>query len=216
VRDTEKDPASLEHPSLSASSLPLSSVIMPPVALETNCTFPDGLDSVPPAAAVTKKPNAYNDATEAWRRNIREDGTFVTDSHGNRPDWFWTGKGPDSGCPGMREDGTISHLPLPNLSHCSRQEAMDYFDNIWTVTEVLFSSLQGCAGFRVHPGRIQALYFIQLILVLTPPGSLCTPKASHVELVSLVRQERRSSTAHLTTISATHSSSTTAIQQPCM
>lgn len=43
----------------------------------------------------------------------------------------------------MLADGTITSLPLPNLSTVTRQQALDYFDNTWTITEVLFSALQG-------------------------------------------------------------------------
>jgi hypothetical protein len=63
---------------------------------------------------------------------------------GTRPDWWWTGKPPQHGiCPGVQPDGTIYSLPLTDLSQCTRQDVLDYFDNTWTLTEVLFSALQG-------------------------------------------------------------------------
>jgi hypothetical protein len=48
-----------------------------------------------------------------------------------------------AGTPGVQPDGTITSLPMPNLASCTRQQALDYFDNTWCLTEVLFSALQG-------------------------------------------------------------------------
>ena len=81
--------------------------------------------------------------TEPSHCTYRGDKSFVTDLNGGRPDWYWTGKAPDYGCPGMKEDGKLTHLPLPKVNCSSRQEILDYFDNVWTITEVLFSGLQG-------------------------------------------------------------------------
>ena len=53
----------------------------------------------------------------------------------------WTGQPPVAGCPGMN-NGVISSLPLPDISeNGTRQGLLDYFDNTWTLTEVLFSGL---------------------------------------------------------------------------
>lgn len=71
---------------------------------------------------------------------------------GPRPKWWWTGRPPEYGvCPGVQQDGKISSLPELNLAQCSRQNILDYFDNTWTLTEVLFSSLQGIAAFYQAP-----------------------------------------------------------------
>lgn len=71
---------------------------------------------------------------------------------GDRPKDWWTGKPPLSGeCPGMGTDGKITSLPLPDLSRCTRQQVQDYFDNTWTLNEVLFSALQGEAAFLRPP-----------------------------------------------------------------
>ena len=75
-----------------------------------------------------------------YRRN---DGDYVSQDNGDRPEWWWTGRAPSKGCPGCIADGTITSLPLPNLATVTRQQALDYFDNTWTITEVLFSALQG-------------------------------------------------------------------------
>lgn len=37
-----------------------------------------------------------------------------------KQDWFWTGKPPVHGvCPGVKEDGHMTSLPLPNVSEVS-------------------------------------------------------------------------------------------------
>ncbi|RTL35612.1 MAG: 5-histidylcysteine sulfoxide synthase [Candidatus Melainabacteria bacterium] len=56
-------------------------------------------------------------------------------------DWY-TGKVPEHGsCPGVDQWGKIHSLPIPNLATCTRQEVQDYFDNSWTLTEVVLSGL---------------------------------------------------------------------------
>ncbi|MEY3868904.1 MAG: hypothetical protein RLZZ338_2795 [Cyanobacteriota bacterium] len=71
---------------------------------------------------------------------------------GERPEWWWTGKPPKYGiCPGVHLNGKISSLPILNLEKCSRQDIFDYFDNTWTLTEVLFSALQGVPIFYQSP-----------------------------------------------------------------
>jgi len=53
-------------------------------------------------------------------------------------------------CPGVGKDGVITSLPLVNCG-ASRQELLDYFDNTWTLTEVLFSGLLGEDTFTRGP-----------------------------------------------------------------
>lgn len=60
-------------------------------------------------------------------------------------DFTWTGKAPDR-CPGFDTDGTLRALSAPDTSDCTRSQVLDYFDNGWTLTELLFSAL-------VHEGR---------------------------------------------------------------
>lgn len=87
---------------------------------------------------------------EAWHQNIK--GDVDASLRGPRPDWWWTGKAPIFGqCPGVQADGIISSLPLIDLSQCSRQDVLDYFDNTWTLYEVLFSALQGEEPFYRPP-----------------------------------------------------------------
>jgi hypothetical protein len=67
------------------------------------------------------------------------------------PSW-WTGKSPVAGvCPGVDADGKIHSLAMPNLARCTRQTILDYFDNTWALTEVLFSALQTEEAFYRAP-----------------------------------------------------------------
>lgn len=62
----------------------------------------------------------------------------------DRQAWFYTGKAPKFGvCPGVLEDGTITSLAMPDVVKATRQDILDYFDNTWTLTEVIFTALQG-------------------------------------------------------------------------
>lgn len=70
---------------------------------------------------------------------------------GERPEWWWTGPKPKVGMPGVRKDGTLFSLPMPNQSNYTRQSVLEYFDNTWVITETLFSSLQGEAAFLRSP-----------------------------------------------------------------
>ncbi|NTU57155.1 MAG: hypothetical protein HGA79_12985, partial [Anaerolineales bacterium] len=81
-----------------------------------------------------------DNTNEPWRKNLRHE--LDTELTGPRPIGWWTGQPPQD-CPGLQPDGTLTSLPLPNLAVCTRQQALDYFDNSWTLTEVLFSGLQG-------------------------------------------------------------------------
>lgn len=62
--------------------------------------------------------------------------------HGPRGPWWWTGKTPEE-CPGFDADsGTLKSLAMPPTTGFTRQQVLDYFDNCWTLTEVLFAALQ--------------------------------------------------------------------------
>ncbi|QDK38419.1 5-histidylcysteine sulfoxide synthase [Bdellovibrio sp. NC01] len=55
---------------------------------------------------------------------------------------WWTGVAPEK-CVGFnKEKNFLQALPLINLDICTRQDVIDYFNNSWTLTEVLFSSLK--------------------------------------------------------------------------
>ncbi len=64
---------------------------------------------------------------------------------------WWTGLPPDQ-CPGFdSESQTLTCLPLLNLQTCSKQQVLDYFDNSWTLTELLFQSLRADFVFTTPP-----------------------------------------------------------------
>lgn len=71
---------------------------------------------------------------------------------GPRPASWWTGLPPEPGvCPGVGADGRITSLPQPDLARCAREEVLAYFENGWTLTEVLLSALQGREAFLRPP-----------------------------------------------------------------
>lgn len=72
--------------------------------------------------------------------------------HGPRQAEWWTGKQPHE-CPGMGKDGVLYSLPQLSLSKESftRESLQRYFDNTWTLTEVIMSGLQGEEAFTKPP-----------------------------------------------------------------
>lgn len=55
---------------------------------------------------------------------------------------WWTGLAPEQ-CPGFDKDRQcLTALPQINLEICSRQDVLDYFNNTWTLTELLFQGLK--------------------------------------------------------------------------
>ncbi|MET3133086.1 5-histidylcysteine sulfoxide synthase/putative 4-mercaptohistidine N1-methyltransferase [Oxalobacteraceae bacterium GrIS 1.11] len=71
---------------------------------------------------------------------------------GERPAWWWAGgAAPQGNSPGMRAEGKLASLPMPNLASCTRAEVMAYFRNGWLLSEVLFGALQGGAAFLQAP-----------------------------------------------------------------
>jgi 5-histidylcysteine sulfoxide synthase/putative 4-mercaptohistidine N1-methyltranferase len=119
-------------------------------------------------------------SADGWLRNLgrsRLNLNFPKDQ-----DW-WTGKLPLPGqCPGVGEDNKISALPTPNLKTCTRQEVLDYFDNGWTLTETLFSSLIGEEAFYRPPyhglRHPMAFYY-------THPAALYVNKLRVAELIEV-------------------------------
>ena len=94
----------------------------------------------------------YDERTrqESWMVNLNrgDDNTWLT---GPRTDNEWyTGKSPKH-CPGVDSKGILRSLPLPNLSSVTRQAALEYFDNSWTLFEMLFAGLNGDEPFYRPP-----------------------------------------------------------------
>lgn len=66
-------------------------------------------------------------------------------------DTWWTGLAPHL-CPGFDVKNNELHaLPLIKTSTSSRQEILNYFDNTWTLTELLFQSLKIEQAFMSPP-----------------------------------------------------------------
>jgi len=86
---------------------------------------------------------------EAWKVNLnrRGDNEWLT---GPRSEDWYTGKSPKL-CPGVDSHGVLRSLPLPNLSNVTRQSAKEYFDNSWTLFEMLFAGLKGEEPFYRPP-----------------------------------------------------------------
>jgi 5-histidylcysteine sulfoxide synthase len=77
----------------------------------------------------------------SWMVNLRAE-TWLDEprtSTSAAKEW-WTGLPPES-CPGIQKDGTMRSLPMLDLKSATRKDVLDYFDNTWTLTEVLFAGL---------------------------------------------------------------------------
>jgi len=72
-----------------------------------------------------------------WKQNLGH--TKMSLSVPRDSDW-WTGLAPLD-TPGLGPDKKLHSLAITNLNSCSRQQVLDYFNNSWTLTELLFSSL---------------------------------------------------------------------------
>ncbi|OFZ30542.1 MAG: 5-histidylcysteine sulfoxide synthase [Bdellovibrionales bacterium RIFCSPHIGHO2_01_FULL_40_29] len=55
---------------------------------------------------------------------------------------WWTGLSPEACCGFDRDYQCLRALPLLNFQVASRQDVLDYFNNTWTLTELLFQSLK--------------------------------------------------------------------------
>ena len=70
---------------------------------------------------------------------------------GPRADWWWTGRHPVD-CPGYcKAQQCLRSTPMLCTRGFTRQAVLDYFDNTWTLTEVLLSGLQGAEAFVRQP-----------------------------------------------------------------
>jgi 5-histidylcysteine sulfoxide synthase/putative 4-mercaptohistidine N1-methyltranferase len=91
--------------------------------------------------SVSRNPNLNSFSTgvieEAWQRNLGRSSVDL--SFPRKAEW-WTGL-PPSACPGYSSQGKLHSLPIPNLDTCTRQQVLDYFNNTWTLSELLFSAL---------------------------------------------------------------------------
>jgi 5-histidylcysteine sulfoxide synthase len=85
------------------------------------------------SVTVTRNPNL----TKTRQQNNYEHE--LAKQFGNK---WWTGLAPEE-CPGFDKDRQcLNALPQINLEICSRQDVLDYFNNSWTLTELLFQGLK--------------------------------------------------------------------------
>ncbi|MGK3734737.1 MAG: hypothetical protein ACI8RD_002761 [Bacillariaceae sp.] len=88
---------------------------------------------------------------ESWMINLgrNDNNEWLT---GPRDDEWFTGKHPKIS-PGASStgNGIIRSLPLPTLNKVTRESAMEYFDNSWTLYETLFAGLKGEEYFYRPP-----------------------------------------------------------------
>ena len=77
--------------------------------------------------------------------NLSKSGTQKSFEHLIKKEFgenWWTGLAPKD-CPGFdQERNCLVALPLLNLKTLSREDILAYFNNSWTLTELLFSSLK--------------------------------------------------------------------------
>lgn len=101
------------------------------------------------SSAAEASENGHQAIVDSWVVNVTGNDKELI---GPRPDTWWTGKPPVHGvCPGVDAQGIIRSMPQPNLNTVTRQELRDYFDNCWTLTEVLFAGLQAEEPFYRPP-----------------------------------------------------------------
>ena len=87
---------------------------------------------------------------EAWMINLgRSDNNEWLTGPRDSDEWF-TGKQPKI-CPGVDAKEIVRSLPLPRLDAVTREAAMEYFDNSWTLYETLFAGLNGEEYFYRPP-----------------------------------------------------------------
>lgn len=90
---------------------------------------------------------------EAWQRNVAEHSDPRL-AGPRDPGWWYTGLSPEPGqCPGVDATGRITSLPYPDLSTCSRADVIDYFNNTWTLHDVLFAGLDTTEAFYRPPSH---------------------------------------------------------------
>lgn len=64
---------------------------------------------------------------------------------------WWTGLAPEK-CPGFdSKKQCLVALPLLNMETATREKILDYFNNSWTLTELLFQSLKTDEAFKSPP-----------------------------------------------------------------
>ena len=94
------------------------------------------------------RPRQFSSASAQpeWMVNLRNEDWLT----GEREPTWYTGKHPND-CPGMMADGTLTSLEMPRLDNVTRSATQDYFDNTWTLYEMLFAGLNSEEYFYRPP-----------------------------------------------------------------
>jgi len=90
---------------------------------------------------------AQQQFVESWEANLTGDDDSKL--RGARGDWWWTGKHPKELI--SPDSGSLHSLPQPVTETVTEGQVKAYFDNTWTLSEVLFSGLQGEEAFFRPP-----------------------------------------------------------------
>ena len=97
----------------------------------------------------------------------RQEKSFQNDIQKQFGISWWTGLAPEQ-CPGFdKTRQCLVALPFLNLEICSREDILDYFNNSWTLTELLFQGLN-----LLQYQNLLALYLLNNLLHTHQP--ICT------------------------------------------
>ncbi|MEB3285325.1 MAG: 5-histidylcysteine sulfoxide synthase [Candidatus Sericytochromatia bacterium] len=95
-------------------------------------------------------PSASPTALDSWKRNLGKTSPGLL--HSPRPPQWWTGCAPEK-TPGLDAEDRLHSLPQLHLDTATRTSVQAYFDNTWTLTEVLFSALTSEEAFYCPPSH---------------------------------------------------------------
>ncbi|MGE3758601.1 MAG: 5-histidylcysteine sulfoxide synthase, partial [Pseudobdellovibrionaceae bacterium] len=102
------------------------------------------------ALTVSRNPNLSAPDIRSRIQEVSRDPKTLEYQHRREREW-WTGVSP-SECIGFnKETRTLHALPLLNLEIATRQDILDYFNNSWTLTELLFLGLKNEEAFIRPP-----------------------------------------------------------------
>ncbi|KDO16931.1 hypothetical protein SPRG_17611, partial [Saprolegnia parasitica CBS 223.65] len=91
------------------------------------------------------------------RQNTKDEVAITIEAAaGLQPEVEWYTTTPrtpfnDPTFPGLLDDGRLHSVAMTNLATCTRQDVLDYLDNTWALTDMLFSSFQNEEAFIVPP-----------------------------------------------------------------
>jgi hypothetical protein len=114
----------------------------------------------------------------AWCR--AEDWDYLSLKDGSRPNWFWTGPHPSQEGSAGIVNGRITSLPLPNVASASKDAVLEYFDNSWLISEIIFSgSHRSCTHILEHsPSQV---YGVDESLMRNALNCHSQPPSSHFQ-----------------------------------